>query len=61
MPLNDGINSHQDKVLKWHLDFFNQPDVIPLLSRIKHGIEKEGLRTDLYGNLALTPHTKIIW
>jgi glutamate--cysteine ligase len=59
MPLNDGINSHQDKVLKWHLDFFNQPDVIPLLSRIKHGIEKEGLRTDLYGNLALTPHPKL--
>lgn len=59
MPLKDEINSHQDKVLKWHLDFFNQPDVIPLLSRIKHGIEKEGLRTDLYGNLALTPHPKL--
>lgn len=58
MPLNDEIIGHQNKELEWHLDLFNQPDVIPLLSRIKHGIEKEGLRTDIFGNLALTPHPK---
>ena len=60
MPLNDEIIGHQNKVLKWHLDLFNQPDVTPLLSRIKHGIEKEGLRADLSGNLALTPHPELL-
>ena len=60
MPLNDEIIGHQNKVLKWHLDLFNQPDVTTLLSRIKHGIEKEGLRADLSGNLALTPHPELL-
>ena len=39
-----------------NLALISQEDTRPLLCRIQRGIEKEGLRTNNQGHLALTPH-----
>ena len=42
--------------LQENLKLVSSAEYVPLLTAINHGIEKEGLRTNMMGELAQTPH-----